>query len=166
MITAYFRCLIERADTPARRCGVLLILVSVLSLLFSVFHWHVNNPPFLYFDTVRIFDDTRPSNEGNNYYVSSSLSEWGLVDRNCLEKQNYDTKNEYAKFFAEEKCITRRIERKAKFKEKLTSSFPDYAVCLFTTFWGIAIISIMIGGILLYIGLIQKTLLWIKQGKQ
>ena len=157
------------ADTVSKRVGVILIIVSAITLIVTIIFWNANNKPFLYKHVTNT--NKKPhlpiAPEGHKWRDNLQFA-WELHNEECLKAKTRDFIGRYKEDVSDCRIetipylIERKVEYKSSFKKFIRRSFmrPRYAYFWFVT----PSTLILLLGLLMYKGIYSRIITWVRTG--
>ncbi len=161
--------IIECADTPLKRIGLILISTSLLYWGVMAVHWNIYRHGFIYsYWTTWTEETPKPEpSEGeiwlriplNNDYVAQTG--WGAYNKACLSKNKpVSILDGYPL-----QCRKNIIPDNIKSRRLWNQSFTAFIDNLFVTSLGGVSLFLVVLGLVMFSGLLSKCLRWIESGK-
>jgi hypothetical protein len=155
-----------KADTPTKRVGVIFIGLALAGWLGAAVHWNLLRTPFFYSETRWTEWTPKPAESANGTYWRETALGWTLYNRACTEQ----TKSDQNFYTANMKCQIRFIPHQAVYRTEWKTSFESFVDELFDARRGdyylinlVSWIAILLG-FLVFFGLLDKAVRWVKTG--
>lgn len=157
-------------DTIAKRGGLILLAISLMSLVGLCLYWHMARIPFVYQSHyLKWHVSPIPENNSLNSWLRfEERRETHKLDKACLEKEKNEKRGKADLLrdfgiYAEE-CVTDIIKDEPETVTKWNTSFDGFFTFLAKKHLISWIVGGLIGGIFLFSGFAEHLFSWTKTG--